>query len=90
MSAAEPIIDASTGDFIWSEPRGVSYPESVFYSNSYAPTSTVSTRASPLLVALAITFFILLILVCIYLIWVLFVKRDDQNYTDIFSWFTGA
>lgn len=82
-------FDPQSKQLLYSNPNGVTIPESAFQRDTNVVYIQPSKRTSPFLVAIAVTLFVLLILVSIFLIWLLFVKTSDQRATDIFFWLVG-
>lgn len=82
------VFNPVTRELDYTNPKGVEIPETAFNSNRGQTYVQACKSTSPILIAIAITLFVLLILVTIYLIWLMYIKTNDQTPTDIFSWFT--
>ena len=84
------VFNPLTGELEYTIPSGSVIPEAAFNHNPETVIIQSAPRTSPFLIAIVITLVVVLLLFTIYTVWLIFIKTQDQNPADFFTWIVGG
>jgi len=79
-------FDPVSRELLQSRPLGVEIPKTAYKIKNEMVIVEAAPKTSSLLVAIMITLIIIMIFFFVFLMWLLFVKTEDQEPTAFFTW----